>query len=325
MQRNHIIWIVTPILIAIVSVAGTLYYAIGNPRRKLIISTTTSLYDTGLFDTIEDQFEEKYPIDLYVISVGTGLAISHAERGDADLILVHAPQKELAFLESGSGTARKIIAYNFFAIAGPESDPAEIMGLSPNQALLKIVEYGRTQGGKWVSRGDDSGTHTKEKGMWTDTGLNWTVIREEDWYIEAGAGMGKTLQVADNLDAYTLADMGTFLKYNKDEIISLKTLLTQGEELLNVYSIIAGNVTRHPHINYDDAITLIKFLISDEGQEIVHNFAKQDYGQSLFHPAVNFLRQNSDPELVQWIKNYSFFEGFECPPEYWGNHPELYL
>jgi tungstate transport system substrate-binding protein len=145
MQRNHIIWIVTPILIAIVSVAGTLYYAIGNPRRKLIISTTTSLYDTGLFDTIEDQFEEKYPIDLYVISVGTGLAISHAERGDADLILVHAPQKELAFLESGSGTARKIIAYNFFAIAGPESDPAEIMDLSPNQAFHEVTTLGLTQ------------------------------------------------------------------------------------------------------------------------------------------------------------------------------------
>jgi len=290
-----------------------------------VISTTTSLYDTELLDAIEDQFEAKYPtINLYFISVGTGLAITHAQRGDADLILVHAPSQELTFLENGYGTCRKIVAYNFFAIVGPEADAANIKDLPPTQALSKIVETGRTKEAKWISRGDDSGTHTKEKELWTAAGFNWTLIREEDWYVEAGAGMGRTLQVADNLDAYTLADMGTYLKYYKDGLVTLKTLVTEGEELLNVYSVIAGNSTRYSHINFEGAIIFIKFLVSDEGQEIIANFGKDVYGQSLFYPVVNLLKQNTNPTVAQWIKNYAFFDGYECPPECWGNHPELY-
>ena len=320
------IWLTIVILAIIVSVAGASYYfeVFSPTQEKLIVSTTTSLFDTGLLDTIEDEFEAKYPIDLYFISVGTGLAITHAQRGDADMILVHAPSQELTFLEEGYGTCRKIIAYNFFAIVGPEADPANIKGLPPIQALLKIVETGRNQGAIWVSRGDDSGTHTKEKGLWAAADFDWSLIREEEWYIEAGTGMGKTLQVADNLDAYTLADMGTYLKYRKDEIISLETLVTQGEELLNAYSAIAGNQTRQSHINFDGAITFIKFLISEEGQEIIANFGKDMYEQNLFYPTVNLLKQNTDPTLLQWIKNYAFIDGYECPPEYWADHPELY-
>ena len=323
MQRNIVIWIIALILVAAVSVAGTTFYVGDASKKKLVISTTTtSLYDTELLDTIEDQFEAKYPIDVYFISVGTGLAITHAQRGDADMILVHAPSKELTFLEGGYGTCRKIVAYNFFAIVGPETDPANIKDLSPTQALSNIVNAGRNTGAKWISRGDDSGTHIKEKSLWTAAGFNWTTLRNEKWYIEAGAGMGTTLKVADNLYAYTLADMGTYLKYHKDGIISLKTLVTQGEELLNVYSAIAGNRTKHPHINFDGAITFIEFLISEEGQEIIANFGKEVYGQTLFYPAVNLLKQNTS--IAQWIKNYAFFDGYECPPEYWDNHPELY-
>lgn len=325
MQRNIVIWIISLVLVAVVSVAGTTIFVGGAPKKKLVISTTTSLYDTELLDTIEDQFEAKYPtINLYFISVGTGLAITHAQRGDADMILVHAPSKELTFLEGGFGTCRKIVAYNFFAIVGPEVDPANIKDLPPIQALSNIVNAGRDKEAKWISRGDDSGTHTKEKQLWTIAGFNWTLLREEDWYEEAGTGMGKTLHVADNLDAYTLADMGTYLKYHKDEIITLKTLVTQGEELVNVYSAIAGNPTKHSHINFDDAITFIEFLISEEGQGIIANFGKNLYDQSLFYPAVNLLEQNTDPTIVQWIRNYAFFDGYECPPEYWDNHPELY-
>jgi len=325
MQRNVSIWIIALVLVAVVSVAGTAIFVGGTSKKKLVISTTTSLYDTELLDTVEDQFETKYPtIDLYFISVGTGLAITHARRGDADMILVHAPSKELAFMESGYGTCRKIVAYNFFAIVGPDTDPANIRDLPPIQALSNIVKAGRDEEAKWISRGDDSGTHTKEKLFWATAGFNWTLLREEGWYEEAGAGMGKTLQVADNLDAYTLADMGTYLKYHKDGIITLKTLVTQGEELLNVYSAIAGNRTKHSHINFDEAITFIKFLVSEEGQEIIGNFGKDVYGQRLFYPAVDPLKQSTDQTVVQWIRNYAFFYGYECPPEYWDNHPELY-
>jgi tungstate transport system substrate-binding protein len=326
MQRGVVIWIIAFVLVAVVSVTGTTVFINTTSKEKLVVSTTTSLYDTELLDIIEDRFEAKYPIDVYFISVGTGLAIKHAQRGDADLILVHAPSKELTFLEEGYGVCRKIIAYNFFAIVGPEADPANIKGLPPLQALWNIVETGRNEGAKpyWISRGDESGTHTKEKGLWTLAGFNWSTLRNEEWYVEAGAGMGKTLQIADNLDAYTLADMGTYLKYYEDGIISLEALVTKGKELLNVYSVIAVNKTRHPHVNFDGAITFIKFLVSEEGQEIIADFGKDGYKQNLFYPAVDLLKHNTDPTIVEWIKNYAFFNGYECPPEYQGNHPELY-
>jgi len=324
MQRNIVIWIIALVLVAVVSVAGTTFYIRATSKEKLVVSTTTSLYDTELLDTIEDRFEAKYPIDVRFIPVGTGIAILHAQRGDADMILVHAPSKELTFLEEGYGLCRKIVAYNFFAIVGPEADPANIRGLSPIKALSNIVETGRKGDTKWVSRGDESGTHMKEKSLWTAAGFDWSTLRDEDWYMEASGGMGKTLQAADNFDAYTLTDMGTYLKYYKEGFISLKALVTEGEELLNVYSAIAVNKTRHPHVNFEGAITFIKFLVSEEGQEIIANFGKDLYGQSLFYPAVNLLEQNTDPTMVQWIKNYAFFDGYECPPEYWDDHPELY-
>lgn len=315
---------VTLITIAITSVAGTAYYVGSNSQDRLVVSTTTSLYDTGLLDIIEDQFEAEHSIDLYFISVGTGLAIKHAERGDADMILVHAPSKELSFLEDGYGVCRKIIAYNFFAIVGPEADSANIRRSSPTQALSNIVETGNQEGTKWVSRGDHSGTHTKEKALWETAGFNWTIIRDEEWYVEAGAGMGKTLQIADNLEAYTLTDMGTYLKYFKASIISSEALVTEGEELLNVYSAIAGNQTLHPDINFDLAITFMKFLASEKGQDIIASFGEDLYEQSLFYPAVNLLEHDTEPTIAQWITDYAFFSGYECPPEYQDDRPELY-
>lgn len=323
MQRNTLLAILLLVVIWSVSLVGAIYLG-SNAKRTLIVSTTTSLYDSALLDAIEDDFESRYPVDLYFISVGTGLAITHAQRGDADLILVHAPSKEQVFLEGGYGYCRKIIAYNFFALVGPEDDPARIEGLSPTSALSSIVHVGRSGGVKWISRGDDSGTHTQEKTLWTAAGFNWTQLRNEAWFIEATAGMGKTLQVADNFDAYTLADTGTFLKYSKDELITLAALVTQGEELLNAYSAIAGNSTKYPHINFDDAILFIKYLTSGAGQELIANFDQDKYGTPLFYPAIPLLEQNTDPTLARWLKNYAFIEGYECPPQYWDAHPELY-
>ena len=324
MPRNIVIWMGTLVLVAVVSVAGTTLYINATSKEKLVVSTTTSLYDTELLDTIEDHFEAKHPLDLRFISVGTGIALMHAQRGDADMILVHSPMQESTFLEDGYGVCRKIVAYNFFAIVGPEADPANIRGLPPVEALFSIVETGRNKDAKWISRGDESGTHVKEKALWTAAGFDWSKLRDENWYMEAGGGMGKTLQVANNFDAYTLADMGTYLKYRRDGIVSLGALVTRGEELLNVYSVIVINKARHPYANFEGAITFIEFLISKEGQEIIANFGKDLYGQSLFYPAVNLLKKNTDPIMVQSIKNYAFFDEYECPPKYWDDHPELY-
>jgi len=321
------IWAIAIAIMVIVSVAGTAYYlgAFSQAARgRLVVSTTTSLYDTGLLDVIEDRFEAEYPIDLYFISVGTGLAIEHAQRGDADMILVHAPSEEFSFLKEGYGVCRKIVAYNFFAIVGPEADPAKIEGLSPSQALTRIVETGRSGGAVWVSRGDDSGTHIKEKSLWEAAGFEWKTLREEDWYREAGASMGKTLQISNEFSAYTLADMGTYLKYQSEQLIVLKVLVGQGKELLNVYSAIAVNQTLHPDANFDGAITFIQYLISKEGQGIIEEYGRDQYEQSLFYPAVSLLKENTDPALAQWIKEYGFLNGSECPPEYRGGCPELY-
>ncbi|MBC7131154.1 substrate-binding domain-containing protein [Candidatus Bathyarchaeota archaeon] len=312
------------ILAVLVAAAGTAYYLTPatEGRRTLVVSTTTSLYDTGLLDAIEEVFEQEYPIDVYFISIGTGQAIEHAKRGDADVILVHSPSSEESFLTGGYGVCRKIIAYNFFTIVGPEDDPAGIKGLEAAEALKAIVNAGRDGKAKWVSRGDNSGTHVKEKALWSTAGFDWETLREESWFIESGTGMGRTLLIAQETGAYTLADIGTYLKYYKDGHISLKPLVEQDKGLLNVYSVMAVNPEKVEGVSFEDAVTFIKFLISDKCQTLIGNFKKEEYGQSLFNPAVKILKEENT--IAEWIRSYAFFDGYECPPKYWDGHPELY-
>lgn len=324
MDRKVALGIIIATLVLAAALAHYFWPSLTVMKDRLVVATTTSLYDTGLLDVIEDSFEEKYFIDIYFISVGTGLAIEHARRGDADLILVHDPSREFSFLEDGYGVCRKIIAYNFFTVIGPADDPAGIEGLPPTQALTKIVEAGRKGICKWVSRGDESGTHAKEKWLWRETGFHWRTLKKEAWYMEAGTGMGKTLQIANEKSAYTLSDLGTYLKYYKEGLISLKALVARGRELLNVYSVIAVNPSLYPEANFKDAITFIKFLISDEGQKVIGGYGREVYGESLFQPAAKLLKEKGDQVLVQWIIETSFFDGMECPPEYRDDHPELY-
>ena len=290
----------------------------------LVVSTTTSLYDTGVLDHIEEVFEAEHDIDLYFISVGTGLAITHAQRGDADMILVHAPSKELSFLEDGYGANRKIIAYNFFSIVGPEDDPAGIADMSPNDALATLVDKGQTGEAIWVSRGDDSGTHTKEKVLWGAAGFDVSTLRDEDWYREAGAGMGKTLQIAEELEAYTLSDMGTYLKYYTDELITLEVQVGAGEELINVYSALVINPDYNDDANFDDANVFIEYFASSEGQAIFETYGVDTYGTALFNPAVELLESDPDSTAAEWIANAAFFDGSECPDEYRVGDTDLY-
>jgi len=309
------------------SVAGTLYYLQVFSRQKLVVATTTSLYETGLLDEIEEHFEQKYPIDLCLISVGTGIAIQFAQRGDADMLLVHSPPQEIKLLQDNYGTNRKIIAYNFFQIVGPNDDPAQIEGLSITEALSKIVSTGRNSHAIWISRGDNSGTHIKEKALWNAAGFNWALLRDEtNWFKETGSGMGKTLIVANELEAYTLTDIGTFLAYSQDMsnlVPNLRTLVSQEAELINVYSAIAVNKTTNSNANFEAATNFTKFLISKEGQQIIENYGISAYGQPLFYPAVELLKNNTAP-IAQIIKEYSYFDDSECPPQYRYGHPELY-
>lgn len=303
---------------ASILIAGTAYYLAANSaKRRLMAATTTSLYDTGLLEILEKSFEEKYPVDISFISTGTGRAIELAERGDADLILVHAPEREKAFLEKGYGLFRKIIAYNFFVIVGPPSDPAEIQGRNVTEALKRIVDAGRNGSIIWVSRGDESGTHLKEIALWNLTGFNWSQLKDESWFMESGAGMGKTLLIANEMNAYTLSDIGTYLKYRKEGLINLEILIGEEKELLNVYSVIAVNPDKVPTVNFGDALLFIKFLISDECQSLIGEFGKDIYGESLFYPAVPLLKDENKSEIAQWIRELAFINGTECPPECW--------
>lgn len=300
------------------------YSLTGAEPRSLVVSTTTSLYDTGVLDEIEEAFEAQNQIELYFISVGTGLAITHAERGDADVILVHAPSKEIAFMEEGYGVCRKIIAYNFFTIIGPGEDPAEIRGLAPMEALRTLNERGDAGEAVWVSRGDDSGTHSKEKGLWAAAGFDVSALREEEWYREAGTGMGKTLQITEEFRGYTLTDMGTYLKYRKEGLVSLEVLVEAGKELINVYSAIAVNPDENSEANFEDSLVFIEFLVSEECQSIFGSYGVDDYGTALFLPAVELLKTGADTVTTGWIEDAAYFEGSECPDRFRAGKTSLF-
>jgi tungstate transport system substrate-binding protein len=307
------------ILIAVIIIAiGVAAWTLNAPGEKVLltVSTTTSLYETGLLDVLETEFEKSYPnIDVAFISQGTGLAIQTAKNGDADMILVHDAAREAAFLEDGYGVNRKIIAYNFFVIVGPEDDPAGIKGLGPVEALLAIKEAGEASNAIWVSRGDDSGTHAMEKRLWTAGGENATELRETDWYLERGAGMTATLTLANEKLAYTLCDMGSYLNNYVSGNIELVILVEAGQETLNVYSAIACD-PQNPslsHVHFNEAMKFINFLVSDDVQGTLANYGVDEFGQALFNPAVDLLEHNTDPTIAGWIRNAAFIDGTECP------------
>jgi len=318
--------LIAAVLVTVSIIAGTLIYFQFFAKRRLMISTTTSLYETGLLDEIEKAYEAKYPVDVNFISVGTGIALQHAQNGDVDLTLVHSPTLENTTLTQGYCICRKIVAYNFFTIVGPQSDPAGIQGLNVTEALKKIVEYGRAQNSiKWISRGDNSGTNTKEASLWQKASYNYsTLSAETTWFLNASQGMGETLLKAEEFSAYTLSDKGTYLAYRTDNRITLQAFIIEEYLLLNVYSAMVVNQTLHPSVNIADAISFIKFLVSDEGQQLIENYGVDKYEQSLFYGAVQPLKLDMPQPYAQWIKNYAFFNGTECPQEYRDGYPELY-
>lgn len=297
-------------------------------NQHLIVSTTTSLYETGFLDVLKTEFESEYSyINVSFISQGTGLAIQTAKRGDADMILVHDPVRELAFLEDGFGVNRKVVAYNFFVIVGPESDPAEISGLTPLEALTQLKEVGEAGAIQWVSRGDDSGTHAKEKRLWSAVGFDSAELSMESWYIEAGSGMTATLKLTDEkANAYTMCDMGSYLNNFANGNIGLKVAVEEGKDTLNVYSAIANNPEKEELItvNFDASMKFIEFLVSDNVQSIFTDFGTEDFGRPLFNPYITILEAEPSSDIVEWIQELAYFDGTECPVVYRYNAADLY-
>ena len=250
------------------------------PQERLRVATTTSLYDTGLWEYLEPIFEEQYNIELDIIYAGTGKALEYGKRADVDVIVTHSKVREEQFVAEGYGVKRVSFAYNYFLIVGPRTDPASIKNLTPESAFKKLMKTGS---GNFVSRGDDSGTHSKEKVIWKSAGFDYnTVKKADDWYIEAGIGMGPALIMTSEKQAYTLSDMGTFLAYGSK--LDLVPIVDEGAILLNVYSAIAVNPEKNLKTKFDMATNLIDFLTSPEIQELVGNYGVTEYGTQLFIP-----------------------------------------
>ncbi|MBU2535910.1 MAG: substrate-binding domain-containing protein [Chloroflexota bacterium] len=250
------------------------------PKQRIRVATTTSLYDTGLWGYLEPMFEAQHGVELDVMYAGTGKALEYGRRGDVDIVAVHSRAREEEFIAEGYGVERVPFAYNYFLVVGPSDDPAGIKGMNPEEAFKKLMETGS---GNFVSRGDDSGTHAKEKSIWEKTGYEYEAVQQAGaWYIEAGTGMGPTLMMASEKQAYTLTDIGTYLAYKGK--LDLVPIVDKGDILLNVYSAIAVNPEKVKGVKIDMANNLVGFLTSPEIQELIGEYGVEEYGMQLFIP-----------------------------------------
>jgi tungstate transport system substrate-binding protein len=243
---------------------------------KLILATTTSTQDSGLLDYILPDYQDEYNVQVEVIAVGTGQAITLGEDGNADVLLVHARAREDAFVDAGHGVRREDVMYNDFVIVGPPSDPAGIKGMTDAPAALAAIASAEAP---FVSRGDDSGTHTKEKAIWAEAGIE----PAGDWYISAGQGMGAVLTMADEQQAYTLSDRATYLARTLEGTDLV--ILVEGDPILfNPYGVMAVNPDKSPQINNELANRFIDWLISLPTQEKIAEFGVEEFGAPLFTP-----------------------------------------
>ena len=251
----------------------------------LRLATTTSTADSGLLDAILPDFEQKNNARVDVVAVGTGQALEIGTKGDADVVLVHARSREDKFVADGDGVDRRDVMYNDFVVVGPATDPAGISSVTvAKEAFAKIAEAQAP----FASRGDDSGTHTKEKSIWAAAGITPTI--DSGWYLAVGQGMGETLLFANEKQAYTLADRGTWLSM-QDKLPAL-ALLVGGETidqngdkaLLNPYGVIPVNPEKHPGVNFELATQFAEWLTSAETQQMISDYGKDKFGQSLFYP-----------------------------------------
>lgn len=246
------------------------------PVKEILLVSTTSTQDSGLLDILLPAFTEQTGYRVSLIATGSGQALKIAEQGNADVILLHSPEAEKQFVADGWGMDRRLVMHNDFVIVGPESDPASVhTRTSAADAFLAIFSSAST----FVSRGDESGTHVKEKVIWQSAGLN---PFEQPWYLETGQGQGNTLSIASEKQGYALVDRGTFLAYQKN--VDLVILFEGDPILLNVYHVIIVNPEKWPHVNLAGAQAFADFITSPQGQAIIGQFGVEEFGQPLFIP-----------------------------------------
>lgn len=263
------IMLIVLILVSVVAGCG------GQNKKEVILATTSSTQDSGLLDVLIPLFEQKTGYKVKPIAVGTGQALAMGERGEADVLLVHAPASEMKLVESGVAVNRQPVMHNDFIVVGPKGDPAGIKGLkTATEAFGKIAQ----DQAFFVSRGDDSGTHKKEKDIWKKAGVE----PGGQWYQESGSGMGQTLNIASEKQGYTLTDRATYLALKKN--LALEILLEGEANLLNIYHVMQVNPQKFDKVNAEGGKAFVDFFIAPKTQEVIGKFGVDKYGQPLFFP-----------------------------------------
>jgi tungstate transport system substrate-binding protein len=240
----------------------------------VLLATTTSFQDSGLLDVLAADFQKRSSYRLRATAVGTGAALAIGARGDADVVFVHAPNEELAFMRDGNGDRRLLVMHNDFVLLGPPSDPAQVRGKNIFDALRRVASTGAT----FISRGDKSGTDIFEKNLWKQAGL----APSAPWYVEAATGMGQTLTIASEKRAYTLSDRGTFLARRAQ--IELRITVERDPPLINLYHVITVSSRKFPGVNAGGANAFADYVVSPETQRLIASFGIDKYGEALFIP-----------------------------------------
>jgi tungstate transport system substrate-binding protein len=267
MRRNLLITFVTYALFSLFSFAFA--------QQEVILATTTSVQDTGFLDVIVPLFEKESGYRLKAVAVGTGQALAMAARGEADVVLAHAPEAEKKYLAEGALVNRRLVMHNMFLLAGPAADPAKVKGSANAIAALKKIAEAKAT---FVSRGDDSGTDKLEKKVWAQAGIK----PAGEWYVEAGQGMGRTLSIAGEKQAYVISDRATYLAFQKTT--GLAVLLEGDPAFLNVYHVMEVNPEKFPKVNAKGGKAFADFLLSARVQDLLKTFGVDKYGEALFHP-----------------------------------------
>ncbi|MDM7986842.1 MAG: substrate-binding domain-containing protein [Smithella sp.] len=268
--------IITLMIAALIVVFGGTSVFAAPKQKNIILATTTSTQDTGLLDVLIPIFEKQTGYFVKTIAVGSGQAMKMGEKGEADVMLVHSPDAEKKFIADGFGLNRQLVMHNDFIIVGPGTDPAKVKGVKSSAEAMKLIAK---SGSLFLSRGDNSGTHAKEKTLWKKSEIT---PAGQKWYQETGLGMGQTLNVAAEKKGYTLADRGTYLALKKN--LGLDILVEGDAALLNIYHVIEVNSAKWPKANADGAKAFAAFMVSKTTQDIIKTFGVDKYGSPLFFP-----------------------------------------
>ena len=245
-------------------------------QKNLILATTTSTQDSGLLDVLIPLFEKENGYFVKTIAVGSGQAMTMGKKGEADVLLVHSPDAEKKFMAEAAGSSRRLVMHNDFVLVGPAADPAKVKGTKSSAEVFKKISQA---GALFLSRGDNSGTHAKEKGLWKAAGV---APDGQKWYQQTGLGMGQTLNVAAEKKGYTLTDRATYLALKKT--LGLEILVEGDAKLLNVYHVIEVNPAKWPKVNTAGAKAFADFMVSKKTQEVIGTFGVDKYGSPLFFP-----------------------------------------